>query len=185
MDHQHSASGRPHPPLCGDLPPQGGGGWRGAGVSTTLPLRGRVGAKLRGGVIRRRLFNTVGRVKRWRTIRSAWGPDIWVHFKEYLALTDRRENSIEDRIEFCQDLGVPEADHFVSLRFQKGGSFLVSFKPFIRRMLGAVQLNDQADLMTSEIGKVGTDQDLSAAVAAIDWNAPEMAPEFSLRIRAG
>ncbi len=42
----------PHPPLRGDLPPQGGGGWRGAGVSTTLPLRGRVGAKLRGGVIR-------------------------------------------------------------------------------------------------------------------------------------
>jgi hypothetical protein len=108
-----------------------------------------------------------------------------VQFKEYLPLTGRRIDCVEDRIQLRQDFGVPEADHFVSLLLQKGGSLLVSFKPFIRRMLGAFQLNDQADLMTSEIGKVGTDRDLSAEVAAIDWNAPEMAPEFSLGVRAG
>jgi hypothetical protein len=66
-------AGHPHPPLRGDLPPRGGGRVRmrrlrlsSAGVvrgggcelqphswHRTLPLRGRVGAKLRGGVMQR------------------------------------------------------------------------------------------------------------------------------------
>ncbi len=108
-----------------------------------------------------------------------------MQFEDYLTLTGRRIDCVEDRIELRQDFGVPEADHFVSLRFQEGGSLLVSFKPLIRRMLGAVQFNDQSDLVASEIDKVGTDRDLAAEVAAIDWNAPEMAPEFSFGVRGG
>ncbi len=52
-------------------------------------------------------------------------------------------------------------------------------------MLGTVQFNDQSDLVTGEVRTIGTDRDLSAEVAAIDWNAPEMAPEFSFGVRAG
>ncbi len=149
---------QPYLSLRTDLAPLNGEVERGASGSVTLPLRGRVGPKGRGGVIPRILQDPV-------------------------ALLHSGENGVQNGIKLRQNLVVPEAYHTVSRRFQESGAFNIISESTFLCMLTAVQLDHQADLMTGEVHKIGADRHLTAKVCTVNRNAPQMPPKASLGIR--
>jgi len=66
----------------------------------------------------------------------------------------------ENRLQFFEDLVIPEPHDPEALRLKPGRSSFVLFDPL--GMLPAVQFHDQPGLETNEVGDVGADRGLPA-----------------------
>ena len=89
---------------------------------------------------------------------------------------------IQDSLDLIYDLGIPESADMVALAFEIGRalSIITSWRLF--RMLAAVELDDETDLMTGEIGEVAPDRNLPPKMRALNRNAPQLFPELGFRI---
>jgi hypothetical protein len=79
-----------------------------------------------------------------------------------LPLLHNGKYRIQDSLDLIYDLGIPESDDMVALAFEIGRalSIITSWRVF--RMLAAVELDDETNLMTGEIGEVAPDRNLAA-----------------------
>lgn len=89
---------------------------------------------------------------------------------------------VQNSIEFGMDLGVPESDDAVSLALKKTCPFETVSPDSVVGMLAAIQLDDQADLVTCKVREIFPDRDLAPEMRSLYRNTPEVAPKLRLRI---
>jgi hypothetical protein len=77
-----------------------------------------------------------------------------------LPLLHNGKYRIQNSLDLIHDLRIPESNDMVALAFEKGGAFGIVTPCHIFRMLAAVELDNQADLMTGEIREIAPDRNL-------------------------
>lgn len=89
---------------------------------------------------------------------------------------------IQNSLDLIHDLGIPESNDMIALAFKKGRPLGIVTPCRILRMLAAIKLDNQTDLMTGEISEIAPDRNLAAKMRALNRNAPQLFPELGFRI---
>ena len=80
-----------------------------------------------------------------------------------------------------ENLGVREAEHGPAESFQPGLSQMIPENDLVEPMDPAVDLDDEPQAITGEIGEVATDWMLSAKPVAVDLGLAQAGPQALLR----
>jgi len=99
-----------------------------------------------------------------------------------LRLLHNGKYSIQNSVEFSMNLGVPKSDVAVSLALKKIRPLEIMSPDSLVGVLAAVQLDDQADLVTCKVSEIFPDRDLAPEMSTLYRNTPEVAPKFRLRV---
>ena len=94
-------------------------------------------------------------------------------------------DDLHHAVDLVENLVVPEAQDAIAAGVQKSGSPFIGGAVLLIRMLPAIHLDDQAMMMAGEVRVVLADGCLSAEMDIRVWQAPEMPPEFLLRVGHG
>src|SRR4051812_20049403 len=73
------------------------------------------------------------------------------------ALVQRFGQSSRNAVGIAEHIMIPEADHSVALRFDRGGPIAIC----LVAMLTAIHLDDHSQAVTAEIGEEAADRDLA------------------------
>jgi hypothetical protein len=92
----------------------------------------------------------------------------------------RIKNFCKHRIELLQDLVVPEAQDAVAARIQQFGARIVKFSH--RRMLPAVNLDDELFLQTNKIHDIRRNRILAPELESTEFTGPQTPPKFPLGV---
>ena len=102
----------------------------------------------------------------------------------WLSSVVRTAEVLIDRIEyygqFCKHLAIPESKHSVAVRLQKGGASFIFMRK--KRVLAAIEFNDETPFDRAEVGEVRADRMLAAKFCVPNSAASKMAPEDSFRV---
>ena len=95
----------------------------------------------------------------------------------------RRLNYAQHAFDIGQNIIVPEAQNSVTARIEKVGSQPIGVCLLIQSMLPAIQFDDEAKLMASEVRVVRPNRCLAPEMRSLGGNAPQMPPQLPLRDR--
>ena len=90
-------------------------------------------------------------------------------------------NVFEDAIDIAHDVTVPVPNDPIAVRFEEAGALSVRLD--LRRVLTAIQLDDQPRRVTDEVRDGAADHDLGVEAPSVELAPTQAGPQPGLRIR--
>jgi hypothetical protein len=97
-------------------------------------------------------------------------------------IVQRFHNRAHDPFDIGQHLVIPESEHAIPAVLQILCSLHVTFHTIGFTMLAAIELDDNACMMTGEVREVGADRSLAAKMRAVGLQGSQVLPQLALGV---